>query len=177
MMHMYTAKRAVCMRTVVGGLAPSTIAKTSSLFTTQQLEAQMNRSSMFLSIHKRCGGVNNSQAFEAFRAAQVFRFGRILVSERSHRLDEESYAGVVTFAPLQQIASAYHAIANLSHVDQVAHARRSWVQYAQRFEPARLFAKAGIYDMLDRLLLQKESMLINTTRTTRGNASASRGTT
>ena len=105
--------------------------------------------SIFISVHKGCGMSNES--LEAFRVSKLLNYRALVLSEPSHAEDEAAYAGLVTFAPIERLPSAYTELAALSHTERRAQAERVHADFSARFEPLKLFENAGVYAMLDRL--------------------------
>jgi len=62
------------------------------------LDRALGTSSVWLSVHKRCN-FSAQEPFESFRASQLLGAGRVMLSERSHALDEAAFAGLVVFCP------------------------------------------------------------------------------
>ena len=109
-----------------------------------------------LNLHKRgtgdvqtgSGSVCSDSAtepFEAFRAALLLSRGAQLLSQRSDERDEAEFDGLVHFAALGDMATLLPKL--LQRVRTRAQLRIA-ARYRERFEPQRLFARAGIYERL-----------------------------
>lgn len=86
-----------------------------------------------------------TQAFEAFRAALLLSRGGLLISQRSDERDEAEFEGLVHFAAVDDMAALLPKL--LQRVRTRAQLRIA-ASYRERFEPRRLFARAGIYERL-----------------------------
>ena len=114
---------------------------------------------IFLNIHKTCGDPDNPVTF---RVAKILNSGGLVVSERSFSRDEIEYDGLVDFvspdtrdvassdkgASMAAVARRYLWVANLSSVERrdLGVARRQL--FRVRFDPVRIFQRAGVYDLL-----------------------------
>lgn len=71
-----------------------------SVWSAAAMAQQLGRSSVFINLHRACD--NGSAALESFRLSQLLSVGALVVSQRSNRLDEREYEGLVTFANDEQ---------------------------------------------------------------------------
>ena len=99
----------------------------------------------FVNLHKQC---EVTHAPVTFRHSQLLSAARLVASPPAHPLDEAAYAGLVTFVPFEQIAATHRAWAAMPAPRRAARQLEVWQAFRQRFDPARLFADAGIYEAL-----------------------------
>jgi hypothetical protein len=140
-----------CLNTIKQLLPNGKVKLISNVWTEAAWVRATAITSVWFSVHKRC---NNSvpQPFESFRASTLLRYGRLLLSERSHAQDERAFAGIVRFLKVEDIPREYLRLAALSQAERTALGEASRSEFASRFDPAVLFRQAGIYELLDKLL-------------------------
>jgi hypothetical protein len=114
---------------------------------------------IFLNIHKGCGDPHNPITF---RVTKILNAGGLVISERAYPKDENAYAGLLTFANITRdnltgIAVAYRQIANLSSAERKALAAERHRIFGDRFAPARIFKRAAIYELFDKMLMPNRS--------------------
>jgi hypothetical protein len=127
----------------------ATLEVVSNVWTEADFARHMAGNALFLSLHKSNGTPN---AFESFRAAQVLRYGGILISERSYSADEDEFEGLVLFKRVDAIGTAYRELAFNTPAAQLANrAAAAAARYSTLFRPVKLFERAGVYALLDRL--------------------------
>jgi hypothetical protein len=113
---------------------------------------------IFLNIHKGCDPHNPI----TFRVTKILNAGGLVISERAYPKDENAYAGLLTFANITRdnltgIAIAYRQIANLSSAERKALAAERHRIFGDRFAPARIFKRAAIYELFDKMLMPNSS--------------------
>lgn len=93
---------------------------------------------------------------------KILNAGGLVISERAYPKDENAYAGLLTFANITRdnltgIAIAYRQIANLSYAERKALAAERHRIFGDRFAPARIFKRAAIYELFDKMLMPNRS--------------------
>jgi len=112
-----------------------------SLLSSGALDAWWNRrgrQAVHLHVHKHCHAADGPAP--AFRFATLLSRGAAIVSQHCHPRDERLYAGLVQFGRVGELAPL---LRNASRTSNAIEAR-----FRRRFRPARLLARAGVYDML-----------------------------
>ena len=100
---------------------------------------------LFVNVHKGC---EFQHAPVTWRHAVVLNAGKLIISERSYPQDEKEYEGLVTFVDRANIPKEYlRLLSRREHWR--TDATRAHEGFAQRFDPERLFRRAGIYRALN----------------------------
>ena len=118
-----------------------------SAWNASEFGALMGKYDFFVNLHQQCMARerDGGHAPVTFRHAVLLNQRKILLSQRSHAGDEAEYAGMVAFAPLDGLATAYRALAAASADDRRARAARAHDLFRQKFAPRHLFERAGVY--------------------------------
>lgn len=154
-------------------MLPKRVYKRDDVWTEAEYARLLRDHDIFLNIHKGCGDPHNPVTF---RVTKILNAGGIIVSERAHPLDEEAYAGLVSFVNITQsnlsgIAREYLRIASLSASERAELADERQRSFRQRFSPSGIFERAGLYELFDRQLINlSASMMVgaDVTPTQRG---------
>lgn len=105
---------------------------------------------VFFNLHKNCEG--DSAPVEAFRMACLLSAGAIVLSVHSFAKDEAQFKDLIDFAPMEAMVAQYNRIASMSQVQRQEISDRRAASFQEKFQPAAMFQRAGIYSLLDRLL-------------------------
>ena len=128
--------------------------------------------SIFLNLHKGCGDPHNPLTF---RVQKLLSARALLLSETAYEKDMAEFEGLVDFFPLQMhqrrkvarakvarveferhevanFARGYLRLAAMSAAQRQALAEARHRMFAARFAPAAVFARAGIYELFDRVV-------------------------
>jgi hypothetical protein len=111
----------------------------------------------FLNLHKGCEAAGRSPV--TFRVPRILSMpgGRIVLSERCHPFDEAEFNGTVRFMPQEAIPAAFDRLCH-SEDEWRAEARRAHEVFRERFEPRHLFKEAGIYRLLQHLVVRGSNL-------------------
>ena len=132
--------------------------------------ALMHRSAFFLNLHKTCNSSSppaTVKPVEAFRMALLLdsaaRCGSgehgasstppvLILSETSDPQDEEDWEGIVSFAPIAELPSAYARLTQMDSARKNRLAQEQGAQFRLRFAPASILRRAQV----DELLISRE---------------------
>ena len=116
-------------------------------WTPSDLKALLSKHLVWANIHQHCGRV--SSPLEAFRLVSLLSNGAACLSERSDPDDMQLFDGLVTFCNFSALRDCHASLAarELATSGGVA-AARAWRanEFARRFTPERLCARAGCTD-------------------------------
>lgn len=110
----------------------------------------LQRDDFYLNVHKGCEAAGKSPV--TFRISRILSMpgGRMVLSERCHPLDEAMFNDTMRFMSQEAIPTTFDRLCQ-SGDQWRAEARRAHEIFRERFEPRRLFEKAGVYALLWRL--------------------------
>ena len=123
-----------------------------SIWTDEEFAHYLNSSvcsGVFLHMNSYCtlGG-----PLSATRFPLILNAMGLIVSERSYVKDEMEYESLAEFLPSEDIPRWFNEILSMPLYQRQSIASARAEQFKRRFEPSRLFQKAGIYDLLQGLL-------------------------
>ena len=109
----------------------------------------LNTSWLQLNIHKMC---NSSHQPVTFRFAKLINSRSIVLSERAYPKDEEEFGEMVSFVKFDDIPREYARLAGMAAEERRRLARSRSSLFAERFHPQRIFSRAGVYAILERVM-------------------------
>ena len=99
-----------------------------------------------LHLHKYCGNTHNPPVF---RLAPLLSRGALVLSEGCYEKDEREYASLVQFAPSHMLGKVFSRVVKAQLEEALSEREKRIVRiFRRRFAPARLFRRAGVYQML-----------------------------
>lgn len=87
-------------------------------------------------------------ALAAVRMSQLLSARALAVSTRRYWKDEREFDGLLDFVPFAQIGRRYEQLVQLGSHAREQMASRRFERFASRFDPAAVFERAGIYELL-----------------------------
>ena len=110
-------------------------------------ERVLARSGTFVNLHKDCGNVHSPITF---RVPKLLNAERLVLSERSHPLDEHEYAGILSFYDdMTSLAAAFEKL-SAEEGGWESRAREAAARFRVRFAPQRVFRRAGVLELFNR---------------------------
>ena len=82
----------------------------------------------------------------------------LLLSSRVFWKDEQAYAGMVDFVDLPNLEAKFWELVNMSAARREAMAEERFQRFARAFAPEIVFERAGIFEMLERRILDQRAM-------------------
>ena len=157
-----TGGRARCFAQLLRALGPA-LRHTNRVWSDEWLlERVLTRCPLFLNLHKDCGkadeagkegrgeGRGEGSALE-IRVPKLLDAARLVVSERSHPLDEAEFAGLVRFEDnMSMVIQAFREHTKLISTAEgrrqaERHANAIAVRFQERFAPEAIFERANVY--------------------------------
>ena len=146
-------RRYWCLRYLGAPTALGTnLSKVGNVWTDAEYAQLMREHDLFLNLHKGCDDRHNPITF---RVSNILNAGGLVISERAFEHDERAFEGLVSFVDttatnLTGVEQEYHRLARMSATERAALGARRRALFMERFAPARIFERAGIYSLLDR---------------------------
>jgi hypothetical protein len=109
-------------------------------------ERVLNTHNIYVNLHKECG--SGSHWPVTWRNAKLLNSHALIISERAYSKDEQEFEGLVDFVDTHQIPERYRQLANMNATarQQIADSRAQ--AFSNKFDPGRIFERAGIYGNL-----------------------------
>eukprot|EP00746_Dinoflagellata_sp_MGD_P134849 gnl/MRDRNA2_/MRDRNA2_68732_c0_seq1.p1 gnl/MRDRNA2_/MRDRNA2_68732_c0~~gnl/MRDRNA2_/MRDRNA2_68732_c0_seq1.p1 ORF type:complete len:498 (+),score=46.29 gnl/MRDRNA2_/MRDRNA2_68732_c0_seq1:228-1721(+) len=139
-------RRKYCWDHLRQSLPKSQMVMEYGAWTLDTFAALLNRSSIFLNLHKHCGDASNPVTV---RNAKLLNAHALIISERCYSGDETEFSGMIDFLALDDIPKRYAELVNMSQRERQQLASARAAKFAEKFDPVAVFDRAGIYHLLD----------------------------
>jgi hypothetical protein len=145
-----TESRASLLSELNRRIAPAKIVHVDGIWTEPNMARLLEKHSLFLNLHQTPARVHLEPRLSVLLSA-----GALVVSERCHVLDEYEYTGLVDFVDRARLADALLRVLSLSADERGALVQGRQAAFARRFDPGRLFDRAGVWDQIDRSIADR----------------------
>jgi len=125
----------------------NSISTVYNVWTNKAFAKLLGFGNVFLNYHKGCMVMGPVSC----RIQHLLNAHALIISERCYTKDEAEFDGLVSFVERDRMHEEYLRLCSLTQAERQKLADARAASFAERFSPASIFRRAGVYAMLDEL--------------------------